>query len=108
MKTWHIITCEYPPQVGGVSDYTRLLAQQLIAAGDAVHLWAPSLTGEPLDKDDGSVHVHRSLGDFSKPHLSATEERMNQVDQNRPRTLLVQWVPHGFGRRAMNLGFCHW
>jgi len=25
--TWHIITCEYPPQIGGVTNYTRQLAQ---------------------------------------------------------------------------------
>ena len=25
-----------------------------------------------------------------------------------PRTLLVQWVPHGYGRRSMNIGFCRW
>jgi hypothetical protein len=108
MKTWHIITCEYPPQIGGVSDYTRLLAQQLGLAGATVHIWAPSLSGEPIDQEDGPVHVHRSLGDFSKLFLSATEARISEVDQNRPRTLLVQWVPHGYGKRAMNLGFCRW
>jgi hypothetical protein len=26
----------------------------------------------------------------------------------RPRYLLVQWVPHGFGFRSMNLPFCLW
>lgn len=25
-----------------------------------------------------------------------------------PRRILLQWVPHGFGYRSMNLGFCHW
>lgn len=108
MKTWHIITCEYPPQVGGVSDYTHLLAQKLQCAGDDVHVWAPALTGEPPEKDDRGVHLHRSLGDFSKQHLSATEDQINQVDKNRPRTFLVQWVPHGYGKRAMNIAFCRW
>jgi hypothetical protein len=27
MLRWHIITGEYPPQPGGVSDYTRLVAR---------------------------------------------------------------------------------
>jgi glycosyltransferase involved in cell wall biosynthesis len=26
----------------------------------------------------------------------------------RPRRLLLQWVPHGYGYRSMNLGFCIW
>src|SRR3954465_10302345 len=108
MKTWHIITCEYPPQIGGVSDYTHLLSQQLKLAGDDVHIWAPAATGEPPDKIENGVHVHRSLGDFSKPHLVGTEQRMKQVSKERPRTLLVQWVPHGFGQRAMNIPFCRW
>lgn len=25
-----------------------------------------------------------------------------------PRRLLLQWVPHGFGYRSMNVGFCRW
>jgi hypothetical protein len=25
-----------------------------------------------------------------------------------PRRLLVQWVPHGYGYRSMNVGFCAW
>jgi glycosyltransferase involved in cell wall biosynthesis len=26
----------------------------------------------------------------------------------RPRCLLVQWVPHAFGRRSLNVAFCAW
>ncbi len=105
MKTWHIITCEYPPQIGGVSDYTGLLAEKLKAAGDDVHVWAPSLAG--ADDEYGVVPVHRWLGNFSKADLLAAEQHMREVSRG-PRALLVQWVPHGFRRRAMNLGFCHW
>ena len=38
---WHLITCEYPPRTGGVSDYTRLVAEGLSEAGDEVHVWCP-------------------------------------------------------------------
>lgn len=107
MRTWHIITCEYPPQIGGVSDYTGLLAHALHSGGDDVHVWAPSETGQPDDHDDGGVHVHRWLGEFSKADLAAAEQQMKHMG-SAPRTLLVQWVPHGFRHRAMNLGFCHW
>ena len=39
---WHILTCEYPPQTGGVSDYTFLVANGL-ASHDEVHVWCPSV-----------------------------------------------------------------
>ena len=39
---WHILTGEYPPQPGGVSDYSRMVAHGLAAAGDEVVVWAPS------------------------------------------------------------------
>jgi glycosyltransferase involved in cell wall biosynthesis len=32
-----------------------------------------------------------------------------QIDASpAPRRLLVQWVPHGYGRRSMNVEFCRW
>ncbi len=108
MKTWHIITCEYPPQIGGVSDYTRLLAQQLTLAGDRVHIWAPAHPAQPEGSNDSGFHVHRTLGDFSPPNFTATEKLIYQFDTHQPRTFLVQWVPHGYGKRSMNLAFCKW
>ena len=33
MLTWHIITGEYPPVIGGVSDYCQLVAEGLAASG---------------------------------------------------------------------------
>jgi hypothetical protein len=38
---WHLVTCEYPPQVGGVSDYSLAVATGLAAAGQTVHVWCP-------------------------------------------------------------------
>jgi hypothetical protein len=40
---WHVLTGEYPPREGGVSDYTQLVAHGLVAAGDAVDVWAPAV-----------------------------------------------------------------
>jgi glycosyltransferase involved in cell wall biosynthesis len=108
MKTWHIITCEYPPQIGGVSDYTRLLARQLALAGDNVHIWAPSANNDVSERDDGGIRLHRPLGRFEKHDLLAAEEQIRKVDPDKPRLFLVQWVPHGYGKRSMNLGFCRW
>ncbi len=100
MTAWHIITCEYPPQIGGVSDYTRLLAGRLRTAGDDVHIWAPTFDGP------GETNLHRELGDFSSKALRRADHLLEA--QQKPRTLLVQWVPHGYGKRGINLGFCRW
>jgi glycosyltransferase involved in cell wall biosynthesis len=100
MTAWHIITCEYPPQIGGVSHYTRLLARHLRQAGDDVSVWAPAFGAA------AEANVHRELGDFSAKALHRADELLDS--QRKPRTLLVQWVPHGYGKRGINLGFCRW
>ena len=102
MREWHIITCEYPPQVGGVSDYTALLSQALRDEGQPVHVWAPGSE----ETSSAESHVHRVLGNFDSASLAHTDELLDQYPS--PRTLLVQWVPHGYGRRSMNIGFCRW
>src|SRR4051812_7566805 len=108
MRCWHLITCKSPPQIGGVSDYTRLLAQQLHQAGDRVHVWAPTFENQPeTSLSDNEVALHRTLGDFSKADFVRTE-KLIQVNASTGDTILVQWVPHGYGHRAMNLGFCRW
>ena len=100
MTNWHIITCEYPPQVGGVSDYTRLLAEGLRISGDRVEVWAPAFLS------DEQTHLHRELGEFHPAELRRTSATLDKFPA--PRTLLVQWVPHGYGKRGINLGFCRW
>ncbi len=98
----HIITPEYSPVVGGVADYTRQVAQGLVEAGESVHVWCPASGRSEGD----SIHVHPELGTFGADDLDRVDVHLRQYDA--PRRLLVQWVPHGFGRRAMNLAFCHW
>jgi glycosyltransferase involved in cell wall biosynthesis len=100
---WQIVTCEYPPQTGGVSDYTRLLAHQLRLAGDEVEVFAPRDDHEPETLNDHGIVIHRALGGFSSSDFARTNPLLNTQS-----TLLVQWVPHGYGYRAMNLGFCRW
>lgn len=110
-QVWHIITCEYPPQPGGVSDYTKLVAKELAAAGDEVHVWCPpAVNATALEScapaKGGSVYVHRDCGDFKRRDLRLLHAALNQFES--PRRLLVQWVPHGYGFRSMNLAFCWW
>lgn len=111
----HLITSEYPPQLGGVSDYTRVVARGLAAAGDEVHVWCPP-TGSGtngakksdaiVDDDSSGVFVHRDLGGFKPGDLRRVGKLLDQF--SAPRRLLVQWVPHGYGYRSMNMAFCLW
>jgi glycosyltransferase involved in cell wall biosynthesis len=101
---WHIIASEYPPQCGGVSDYTYVVAQALVAAGDEVHVWCPP-TLETTPHVPGIV-VHRELGGLGRSDLARLDQLLEPFPA--PRRLLLQWVPHGFGFNAMNLWFCLW
>jgi glycosyltransferase involved in cell wall biosynthesis len=101
---WHILTGEYPPQPGGVSDYTRLVARGLAAAGDRVDVWAPRCAhGDPVD---AGVEVRRLPDRFGRRSLAAIADVL--VEQRDERRILVQYVPHAFGWKALNVPFCLW
>lgn len=108
----HIITCEYPPQSGGVSDYTELVAQGLAATGDVVHVWCPpagnvsAAAVESGTAASAGLFVHRELGRFTPAALRRVGQSLDQFAA--PRQLLVQWVPQGYGYRSLNLPFCFW
>jgi glycosyltransferase involved in cell wall biosynthesis len=102
---WHLITGEYPPQPGGVSDYTKLVADELCTAGDEVHVWCPS-NGEGQSAKSNGLSVHRQLGRISPADLRRVGKMLDAFPT--PRRLLVQWVPHSFGMRTMNVPFCLW
>jgi glycosyltransferase involved in cell wall biosynthesis len=104
LSEWHLITSEYPPQIGGVSDHTFMVGSGLAAAGDSVHVWCPPSDGETPAST--GVTVHRELGRFAPSDLRRAGRLLDQFPA--PRRLLVQWVPHGYGYRSMNIGFCLW
>ncbi len=101
--SWHIITPEFPPRLGGVADYACQLAEALRhASGCPVHVWA---RGEALGTSP-AVQVH-SLGDEIRP--ASLRRVSNQLDEIPGRKrILVQWVPHGYGYQSMNVPFCWW
>lgn len=101
---WHIITGEYPPKRGGVSDYTYLLARGLSDAGDEVHIWAPEVSGEVVELE--SVEVHALPRHFGLAWLLALHRGLAAAGDDA--TVLVQYVPHMYGWKAMNLAFCLW
>ena len=111
-RCWAILTGEYPPAPGGVSDYTQQVARALACAGDYVHVF----TAPPRDPNSREtmssgasvepIHVEVLPDHFGLQSLSTLDARLDRLP--RPREILVQYVPHAFGCRAMNIGFCAW
>ncbi|HJU27591.1 MAG TPA: glycosyltransferase family 4 protein [Candidatus Binataceae bacterium] len=102
-RIWNIVTGVYPPQSGGVADYTRIVAKGLAARGEDVHVWTGP-TDDPGCGDAG-VAVHRLPDQFGPIGLA----RLNAgIARARDSRILIQYVPHAFGWRAMNIPFCAW
>ena len=101
---WHLLTGEYPPQIGGVSDYTMVLAGALAAAGAEIHVWATALAGPAPDLV--GVTVHRIAGRRSSADLSRLGAVLDAFAP--PRRLLIQHVPNAWGYKGLNLGFGRW
>ena len=102
--TWHLVTGEYPPECGGVGDYTAAVAQALAAAGDSVHVWTFCQPGaaEPI-RHDGVV-VHQLPDRFARGSRAA----LAGAWKVSPGTVLLQYVPNALGSRGLNLRFCFW
>ncbi len=99
-----ILTGEYPPQSGGVSDYTRLVAEGLAAVGDEVAVYAPS-HGVGPDSAAAGVRVRRLPDRFGLRGLRWLDR---ELARDRPDRILLEYVPHAFGLKAMNLPFAAW
>src|SRR6266850_5202914 len=91
--SWHIITGEFPPQPGGVSDYCSQLTAALSAAGEEVHVWAPPVAATTARSD--GVQVHRLSSRFG---LGSLKQLSAGLDASPPpRRLFVQYVADAFG-----------
>jgi glycosyltransferase involved in cell wall biosynthesis len=102
---WAVLTGEYPPQPGGVADYTRQVAHGLAAAGDEVVVFAPPHEGKQ-ELEMAGVAVIRLPDHFGPRGLLALEAALAR--RHRPDRLLIQYVPHAYGWRALNLPFAAW
>lgn len=103
-RTWAIITGEYPPQRGGVADYTRSVAASLAEGGDEVRVFAP--LARASDIMESGISVQR-LPD----HFGSRSRRLLQralADLPHPRAAVVQYVPQAFGMRGCNIPFARW
>lgn len=102
---WHLLTGEYPPQPGGVSDYTALLAAGLYREGEEVHVWTGGSVEDVITESSGVI-VHHCAGRWSATDLERLGVELNKFPEQR--LLLVQYAPNAWGYRGLNLGFCRW
>jgi len=103
--TWNFITGEYPPEHGGVADYTQQLAARLCEEGCNVHVWCRG-NETSADQARAGLTIHRTAGTFGLAGLRRVAKGLEALGGRR--ILLVQYVPHGFGCRGMNVLFCLW
>ena len=114
MPHWTILTCEYPPGCGGVGDYTAQVAGGLAAAGDSVTVVCPPKPPHVDHKGDhkGAHQAGHEAGVelvvlddiYGRVGRRALDERLDRS----PSTVLVQYVPTGFGLRGANIPWCRW
>jgi glycosyltransferase involved in cell wall biosynthesis len=104
MSKWHLISPEFPPMPGGVSEHSRVLVEAAASRGLDVHVWTAA--GGRALPDAPGIDVHPSLGRFGAGDLARTGALLDRLPA--PRRIVLQWVPHGYGRRGMNLPFARW
>lgn len=71
-----------------MSDYSGQVVTGFQKAGQDIRVWCDEFEG------------------FTSAGLRAVGKQLDACPE--PRRLLVQWVPHGYGRRSMNVEFCRW
>jgi glycosyltransferase involved in cell wall biosynthesis len=100
----HLVTGEYPPRPGGVSDYCAQVAAGLAARGASVHVWAPE-EARPAPAIDG-VTAHPIVPSWRGAGLARLGALLDGFP--RPRRCVVQYVPHVWGRKGLNFELCDW
>ena len=106
-QRWCVVTGEYPPLDGGVSDHTVHLVTALAAQGDVVDVWCPPAPAiddvEPAPAPEiPGVTVHVLPSRFGLRAISLLRREMRALPPDT--RVLVQWDPTAFGR-VMNLSF---
>jgi glycosyltransferase involved in cell wall biosynthesis len=104
MRHWTILTGEYPPDCGGVADYTAQIACSLAACGDRVTVIRPPTDNRlPADRGVDVVALPDRYGRTARRELA---RRLD--DMPGPRRVMVQYVPNTFGGRGANIAWCLW
>jgi len=93
---WVIITGAYPPEQGGLADYTAVLAKELASQGDQVTVVTGPLDLNQLPILEG-VEVLTLSDHFCRRGLAQLDQYLATIQ--KPYRLLVQYVPQALGPR---------
>ena len=96
-----LITGEYPPQQGGVGDFTRELARALIAAGHEAQVITTAVSGQPSaagQSQDDDVAVQRAVTSWG---MRCWGEIADVVKPRQLDVLNIQYEPAAY---AMHVG----
>jgi glycosyltransferase involved in cell wall biosynthesis len=102
--SWHLITGEYGPALGGVAGYSQGIARALAARGEEVHVWAPPRGGQ-LARDP-EVQLHPLEGGFDLAAFHTISRALASI--RSPKRILLQYVPQAFGKKGMNVALPLW
>lgn len=98
-----LLAGEFPPEPGGVSDHTRLLAEVLVSFGIVPVVLCGGSAGH---SQEWGVRVHRVAGGFGPMRWPAMARVLN--GRAGRRAVWVQYAPHSMGMRGMNLPLALW
>jgi glycosyltransferase involved in cell wall biosynthesis len=99
-RTFHLLTGEYPPETGGVGDYTEVVARGLVERGCTVHVWCPAA----VEASDGTLQIHRLPDVFG----AGSRATLDRAFASMPGCVVLEYVPNALGARGANLRFCLW
>jgi hypothetical protein len=88
---FHLLTGEWPPVIGGVGDYSQLLAEALIVRGCRVHVWCPTVQ----DGCTAGVQINRLPDHFG----AASRDILARAFNAHAGIILVQYVPNAMATR---------
>ena len=105
---WYVLTGEYPPTPGGVSDYTRQVAEALAARGENITVCAPtdSRRDAPEPERRNGVSVQWLPGHYGWRGLWTLSRFLAR--EPRGGRIFLQYVPQAFGWKGMNVLLCLW
>lgn len=103
-----LLSAEYPPQIGGVGDYTRCLARALLARGHAVLVVTgslPAVSYTQEEQSEGANHadppVYSAIGGWG---WRCWRDTIATLDTLRPDILHIQYQTGAYGMHpAINL-----
>lgn len=93
---WVFITGAYPPDSGGLADYTAVLAKELARHGDAVTVVTGPLDSTRLRVAEG-VQVLTLVDHFGRRGLAQLDQFLAGL--SAPCQMFVQYVPQALGPR---------